>query len=113
MIKSFPSKISMLLAVAAASAALTGCISTSTPAETTTPTTGDTPSAAEKSGTTTKVGTLSQAGDKFFLTEPGQEAKEVNSYSVDLAEYVGQTVTVSGQYSGDTLYIGSIQIGEQ
>jgi hypothetical protein len=107
------SNITMFVVVAAASVALTGCLGTSTPAETTTKSTGDTPSAVEKSGTSTKVGTLSQAGDKFFLTEPGQEAKEVNSYSVDLAEYVGQTVTVSGQYSGDTLYIGSIQIGEQ
>jgi starvation-inducible outer membrane lipoprotein len=67
------------------------------------------PAADQKSGDTTKTGTITTAGGKFFLTEAGQTPKEVESYQVDLSAYVGKTVTVTGQYSGDTLFIGSIE----
>ena len=67
------------------------------------------PAAEQKSGTTTKVGTITSAGGKFFLTEAGQTPKEIESYSVNLGDYAGKTVTVTGQYSGDTLFVGSIK----
>ena len=67
------------------------------------------PGATEKSGTTTKVGKITSNDGKFYLQEAGQIAKEIESYVVDLSVYVGQTVTVSGQYSGDTLFIGSVK----
>lgn len=78
---------------------------------TTNPTTntGAVPAADQKSGDTTKTGTITTASGKYFLTEAGQPPKEVESYQVDLSSYVGQTVTVTGQYSGDTLFIGSVQ----
>lgn len=66
------------------------------------------PAADQKSGDTTKTGTVSTAGGKYFLAEPGQPPREIESYSVDLAGYVGQTVTVTGQYSGDTLFVGRV-----
>jgi hypothetical protein len=65
--------------------------------------------AADKVGETTKVGVISKIGEKFYLQEAGQEPKEVESYSVDLSQYVGQNVTVAGQYSGDTLFIGRVE----
>lgn len=67
------------------------------------------PGATEKSGTTTKVGKITSSDGKFYLQEAGQVAKEIESYVVDLSVYVGKTVTVSGQYSGDTLFIGSVK----
>jgi len=66
-------------------------------------------SANEKVGDTTKTGTISTVDGKYFLTEAGQVPKEIDSYAIDLAAYVGQKVTVTGQYSGDTLFVGNIE----
>jgi uncharacterized protein YxeA len=68
-----------------------------------------TPVVKEKVGTTTKTGVLSESAGRFYLQEAGQTPKEIDSYTVELDAYVGQNVTVSGQYSGDTLFVGSIQ----
>mgnify|MGYP000901814224 FL=1 len=62
----------------------------------------------QKVGTTTKTGTISVSNNIFYLQEAGQTPKEIDSYTVDLGQYVGQSVTVSGQYSGDTLFVGSV-----
>lgn len=64
---------------------------------------------SQKVGTTTKTGVISSNGGVFYLQEAGQTPKEIESYTVELSEYVGQNVTVSGQYSGDTLFVGSIE----
>lgn len=66
------------------------------------------PGATQKSGTTTKTGKITASDGKFYLQEVGQTPNEIDSYAVDLSEYANQTVTVSGQYSGDTLFVGSI-----
>ena len=68
------------------------------------------PSAAttQKQGDTTKTGVISQASGRYFLTEVGASPMEIDSYAVELADFVGQTITVTGQYSGDTLFVGSI-----
>jgi len=71
--------------------------------------TGAAPAADQKSGDTTKNGTITTASGKFFLTEAGQPPKEIESYQVQLGDYVGKNVTVTGQYSGDTLFVGSIK----
>jgi hypothetical protein len=63
----------------------------------------------EKSGDTTKSGKISKSGEKFYLQETGKSPIEINSYSIDINQYVGQTITVTGQYSGDTLYIGKVE----
>lgn len=67
------------------------------------------PGIEDKVGTTTKTGVISQAGETFFLQESGKQPEPVESYSVDLSQYVGKTVTVSGQFSGNTLFVGSIE----
>lgn len=68
-----------------------------------------TPTTSQKVGTTTKTGIISTTNNVFYLQEAGQTPKEVDSYTVELGDYVGQSVTVSGQYSGDTLFIGSVE----
>ena len=67
------------------------------------------PTTNQKVGTTTKTGIISSSGGVFYLQEAGQTPKEIDSYTVELSDYVGQSVTVSGQYSGDTLFVGSVE----
>lgn len=62
-----------------------------------------------KQGDTTKTGKISKIGEKYFLQESGKQPMEIDSYAVDLSGYVGQAVSVTGQYSGDTLFVGSVQ----
>lgn len=76
------------------------------------PSTSPSPSSSpssQKVGTTTKTGVIAGKSGAYFLQESGQPPLALDSYSLDLNAYVGQTVTVSGQYSGNTLFIGSIQ----
>lgn len=70
--------------------------------------TGTIPAAEQKSGDTMKTGTLVQQGEKYYIKAASGEMEEVDSYSVDFSEYVNQSVTVVGQYSGDTLFVGQI-----
>lgn len=72
-------------------------------------TNGNAPAADQKSGDTTKTGVITQAGEAFFLTESGQQPLPIDSYAVDLSSYVGKTVTVTGQYSGNELFVGSVE----
>ena len=62
----------------------------------------------EKVGDTTLTGKITKVGDKYFITVGAKSPAEIDSYSVKLGDYVGQTVTVTGQYSGDTLFVGKI-----
>lgn len=63
----------------------------------------------QKQGDTTKTGVISTINGLYYLAEPGQTPKEIDSYAVELSAYVGKTVTVTGQYSGDTLFVGSVE----
>jgi len=83
--------------------------STSSPAVTSSGANSGAPAADQKSGDTTKTGSITSANGAFFLQEQGGSPELVESYAVELNEYVGQTVTVTGQYSGDTLFIGSVE----
>lgn len=72
----------------------------------------NTPAANQKSGDTTKTGKISEISDKYYLQEVGGIPEQIESLSVDLGMYVGQTITVTGQFSGDTLFVGSISVLE-
>lgn len=63
----------------------------------------------EKVGDTTLTGKITKVGDKYFITVSGKQPQDLDSYSVDLSQYVGKTVTVTGQYSGDTLFVGKVE----
>ncbi len=61
----------------------------------------------EKSGFTTLSGTLSQQTNSYLLqTSTGPVV--VQSLEVDLSSYIGETVTVTGKYSGDELFVSEI-----
>jgi hypothetical protein len=74
------------------------------------PVTSPSPAAgtSEKVGTTTKSGKVAKVGNSFLL-QSGNQSIGLDSYSIDLSGYVGQQVTVSGQYSGDTLFVTTVQ----
>lgn len=99
-------KISLFIpAVITAGLVLSGCSLTGSSS----PQTDTSMSASDKQGETTRTGVITQAGSSFFITPDGGQPEIIESYAVELSEYVGQSVTITGQYSGDTLYVGSIQ----
>lgn len=52
---------------------------------------------------------LPKPGDDYTHTLKTSDAVvKLNSYSVQLDQYVNKTVTVEGQYSGDTLFVDAI-----
>lgn len=62
----------------------------------------------QKNTVITITGVLSQNGELFFITDSAGVIHDVETYAVSFSEYVGKTVTVSGQYSGNTLYVTEI-----
>lgn len=95
-----------LLSIMVSMVFLAGCSSQPTSSE---QNANDTQSELEKkSGDTTKKGNLRKVDDKFYLEESGGAKFEVESYAYELDDYANQTITVTGQYSGDTLFIGKI-----
>lgn len=65
--------------------------------------------AVQKQGDTTKSGTIRKRGTVFMIeTTPGM-FESIDSLAVDLSAYEGQLVTITGQYSGDTLFVGKIE----
>lgn len=87
---------------------LAGC-RPSAPAKNDATTTKTAPQAEQKAGDTTKSGKVTQIGSKFYLEQKGKEPLELDSYTVDLASHLGQTVTVTGQYSGNTLFVSAVE----
>lgn len=63
----------------------------------------------QKQGDTTKSGMLVEKGGKYYIQTQAGVLEEVESYAVDLSAHVGQQVTATGQYSGDTLFVGKIE----
>ena len=70
--------------------------------------TGSVPAAEDKSGETTKSGMLVKQGEKYYIKAANGKMEEVESYSVDFSEFENQSVRVTGQYSGDTLFVGNV-----
>ncbi len=89
---------------------LTGCqAKTSLPATSTTQESFGAENAGSKTGNTTKKGTVTGQDGQYFLQVAGEQPIGIDSYAIDLDTYVGKTVTVTGQYSGNTLFVGNIQ----
>lgn len=53
-------------------------------------------------------GKLSKNGDLFFITDSMGAIHDIETYSVDFDSYVGKTITVSGEYSGNTFFVTQI-----
>ncbi len=66
--------------------------------------------AENKVGETSLSGTLIQQGDDFFISQSGEEPTGVDSYDIKLTQYIGKEVTVTGQYSGNTLFVKEVEV---
>jgi hypothetical protein len=91
---------------------LAGCTSKTSPGPVTAPgstTQGGAMKAEEKKGDTSMTGMISASGDNYLITAAGKAPKGLDSYAVDLKQYVGKTVTVTGQFSGDTLFVSKVE----
>ncbi len=64
----------------------------------------------QKNAEVTLVGSLSKNGELYFITDSTGALHDVETYSVSFDEYVGKSVTVSGQYSGNTLFVTKISL---
>lgn len=93
-------KLSLLLFILSTSLSLGAC----------TPTTKTSPTSLEtESPDVTLTGNLIQASTRFSLTSTGKAPVELDSRKVKLVDYVGKTVSVTGQYSGTTLFVDKIE----
>ncbi len=63
----------------------------------------------QKIGNTTLEGTVTGAAGKYFLSVPGEPTVQIDSYTVKFENYVSKKVKVTGQYSGDTLYVDKVE----
>lgn len=63
----------------------------------------------QKQGDTTMTGQITESNGVYFISNPGGTPQVINSYSVDFSDFLGQTVTVTGQYSGDELFVDQIK----
>ncbi len=54
------------------------------------------------------TGKVSAVGGKFSITS-GVKITEITSRKVDLSQYDGKTITVTGEFSGTTLYVDSVK----
>lgn len=63
---------------------------------------------ATETPTTVVTGTLTTAGGLFYVGD-GSKTTEVTSRKIDLKQYIGKTVTVTGEFSGTTLYVDELK----
>lgn len=89
---------------------LSGCTHNSTGPNSGTNSNTTLPQNAEgKNQSFTVTGKISGSGGKYFVTNSAGKSQEMESYSIDFASYVGKTVTVTGQFSGDTLFVTKVE----
>ena len=85
-----------------------GCSKVPAPAET--PQNSPLSESPQKTGDTIKMGTIIKIGTKYYIQEPGKQPSEVESYTINFSSYANKNVTIAGQYSGDTLFVGKIDL---
>lgn len=84
---------------------LSGCAATPS-SQTETQTSPSTES--EKSGFTTQTGKLTVKTKSTALLQTTTGSVELESYEIDFTPYGGKTVSVTGKFSGDTLFASSV-----
>ena len=87
----------MVSAILVSSLFLGGCSLVARPAE-----------VAVESPTTTIIGKITVSGDVVSISSSGK-ITEITSRKVDLKQYNGKTVTVTGEFSGTTLFVDQVE----
>ena len=63
----------------------------------------------QKQGDTTMSGTIIEAGGNYYLQTPMGERQIIKSYNLELSTYAGKSVTATGQFSGDELFVTKVE----
>jgi hypothetical protein len=63
---------------------------------------------ATETPTTRIMGPVTSAGNLFYISV-GTDNTEITSRKIDLKQYVGKTVTVTGEFSGTTLFVDEVK----
>ena len=98
-------KISFLSLLLVGGLTLSACTQSSKPA--TTPSKAQ--QAQQKQGETIMSGTVIEAGGNYYLQTPAGERQIMKSYNLELSTYAGKSVTATGQFSGDELFVTTIK----
>ena len=99
--------LSLVFGVAGATLLLSACGPTASPSSAPAAPAASAPT--QKVGNTTKSGKIVKLGASYYIQEEGKQPAQIDSYQIDLSQYVDKTVTITGQYSGDTLFVGKVQ----
>jgi uncharacterized lipoprotein YajG len=59
-------------------------------------------------GDTSITGQIVKSGERFSIIDSTGKQTEIESYKVSFDAFDGKTVEVTGQYSGDTLFVANI-----
>lgn len=103
-------KNSFLIALFSSAFIFTACNASTPSATSSSATSQQNPATTtQKKGNTVKTGKIVKLGDKFFIQETGKQPAEIDSYNINLSSYLNQTVKITGEYSGDTLFVGKIE----
>jgi len=63
----------------------------------------------EKNQEIVLTGKVAKVGTGFLITTQDGKVQELESYTIEFDDLVGKTVTVVGEFSGDTLYVTQIR----
>ncbi|MEO8581562.1 MAG: hypothetical protein ABI425_03170 [Patescibacteria group bacterium] len=61
-----------------------------------------------REGDSTLSGKVVQSGDTFSLVDSTGKQTELDSYKIDLTPYANKQVSITGQFSGDTLFAAKV-----
>lgn len=67
------------------------------------------PTEAAKVGDTTLSGKLTESNGTFLLQTTDGKQTAIDSYKIELEEFADKNVEVTGQYSGETLFVANIE----
>jgi hypothetical protein len=62
-----------------------------------------------KEGYATLKGIIVKLGSNFVVIDELDAQHEIDSYSLDFNQYIDTEVSVTGQYSGETLFVSEIE----
>lgn len=54
-------------------------------------------------------GLLTHPGDLYLITTNSGKIQDLESYTINFDDYVGKNVEVTGEYSGNTLFVTEIK----
>lgn len=64
---------------------------------------------ATESPTQTVSGTLYKVGESYSFVDSSGKTIDLDARRVDLSKYAGKSVTITGEYSGTTLFVDKIE----